>query len=194
MTAESTVRVATVISSDSQPEEFSYEFGAGASVEIQDDGSALVVTRSFSDPSIDIVVATIHAPWATDAAGNAVETSYIANGSSLVQVVKHQGQDVAYPVVADPSFDQPNFFQYRARFNRAETKTIAQYGLASLGGAACGPVMALPCMLAAGVVAYNAGVAENSKPKRCVQITATNTYSALNVVWWVDTYAGGACK
>lgn len=192
MTAAGKVRVSTVIASAEQPEEYSYDFGVGATVELQDDGSALV-TRESGTPNVELIVAIIDAPWATDAAGKAVDTSYVANGSVLTQVVSHWGQDVTYPVVADPSFDQPNIFQFRVRFNRAETKTIAQFGLASLGGAVCGP-MAAACILAAGAVAYNAGVAENSNPKRCVQITGTNTYTPANIVWWVDTYRGGPCK
>ncbi|PVE94122.1 hypothetical protein [Microbacterium sp. TPD7012] len=196
LAADDAVRVSTVIAAATQTESFAYDFGAGATVEIQEDGSALVLTdgESTGGEDVEVILARVDVPWATDAAGKTVETHYVADGSVLTQVVKHQSEGTAYPVVADPSFDQPNIFQYRVRFNRAETATIAQYGLASLGGAVCGPVMALACILAAGAVAWNAGVAQNSNPKRCVQITATNTYSAANIIWWVDTYAGGPCK
>lgn len=190
------MRVSTVITSASQTERFDYDFGADASVEVQDDGSALVLAEADSTASqdVDVILAKVDAPWATDASGAPVDTSYVADGSVLTQVVRHQAAGVEYPVVADPTFDQPNILQSRVRFNRAETKTIAQYGLGSLGGAACGPVMALACIVAAGAVAYNAGLAENSNPKRCVQVTATNTFTPANIIWWVDTYAGGSCR
>lgn len=196
LAAEDAVRISTVITAASQTETFDYSFGAGTTVEIQEDGSALVLAdgETADGQEAELILATVDVPWAADASGAPVETHYVATGSVLTQVVKHNVPGVEYPVVADPSFDQPNILQYRVRFNRAETATIAQYGLASLGGAVCGPIMALPCILAAGAVAWNAGVAQNSNPKRCVQITATNTFTPANVVWWVDTYRGGPCK
>lgn len=197
MVADTAVRISTVISSPNQTEEFTYDFGDAAVVELQDDGGALVLsTETVADAQgeAEVILASIAAPWAVDAAGESLETRYVADGGTLTQVVEHHDVNVAYPVVADPSFDQPNIFQFRVRFNRAETRTIAQNGLASLGGAICGAPMALVCIVAAGSIAWNAGVAENSKPKRCVQVTGTNTYSPLNVVWWVDTYRGGPCR
>ncbi len=48
-------------------------------------------------------VGAIAAPWARDAAGRAVATSYEIDGTTLVQVVAHDQRGVTYPVVADPS-------------------------------------------------------------------------------------------
>lgn len=197
LVAEDAVRVSTVIASADQPERFAYDFGPDAVIELQDDGGALVLSAgdlTDSAEQLQAVLARIDAPWAVDAAGERVETRYEERDGTLVQIVEHRVAAVTYPVVADPSFDQPNIAQFRVRFNRAETKTIAQNGLASLGGAVCGVPMGLVCILAAGSIAWNAGVAENSKPKRCVQVTGTNTFSAASVVWWVDTYRGGPCK
>src|SRR5690606_7016875 len=138
----------------------------------------------------ETVVANVRAPWAFDASGAAVGTEYVADGSTLTQVVDHADADVTYPVVADPTFDSPLPLQSRVRFNRAETQTIYESGALGLGGIACGP-MAWVCVAAAAVVVYNAGVAENSNPKRCVQITLTSTPAP---VWWVDTYLEGPCR
>jgi len=192
------VRISSVIANAEQTQDFTYNFGEGVSVEVQEDGSAIAlmedIDASNDGAHVETVVATIAAPWAVDAAGDDVATEYVAEGATLTQVVHHQDENVEYPVVADPTFDQPNILQQRVRFDRAETATIAQNGLMSLGGAVCGPVMAVVCIGAAGVLAYNAGVAENSHPKRCVQITATNTFTPANIVWWVDTYLEGPCR
>lgn len=99
MTATSAVPASTVIASAEQPEEYSYDFGTGTTVSLQRNGSALV-TRPSGKPNIELIVAIIVAPRATDAAGKAVETSYLASGSVLTQVVKHRDEDVTYPVVA----------------------------------------------------------------------------------------------
>lgn len=40
---------------------------------------------------------------------------------------------------------------------------------------------------------HNAGVAENSNPKRCVQVTLTSGRPSGSV-WWVDTYSEGPCR
>ena len=41
-------------------------------------------------------------PWAKDANGQDVPTHYEIDGTIVTQIVEHKGDDVAYPVVADP--------------------------------------------------------------------------------------------
>jgi hypothetical protein len=48
-----------------------------------------------------LVVATVGEPWAKDANGKPVPTSYAVHGNQIVQTVQHSG--AAYPVTADPS-------------------------------------------------------------------------------------------
>lgn len=66
--------------------------------------------RSDADGSVDVLdadgtmIGAIAAPWAIDADGRSVPTSFEVVGTSLVQVVEHVGADFAYPLVADPSF------------------------------------------------------------------------------------------
>lgn len=198
--AEDAIRVATVIDRSTQTERFSYDFGAGANVEIQEDGSAIVfVVDQTTNPDTgenvdaDKIIANIAAPWAKDANGIDVPTRYIASGSVLTQLVSHRGGDFTYPVIADPTFDRPNIFQWRVRFNRAETATIASGGAGVIASIGCGPMLAV-CVLAGGVIWWNASVAQNSSPKRCVQITATQPYVVPGLAWWVDTYRGGPCR
>lgn len=49
-------------------------------------------------------IAEIEAPWAVDANGNPVTTSYDLNGNTLTQTIE-TNTNTAYPVVADPSID-----------------------------------------------------------------------------------------
>lgn len=194
--AEDALRISTVIADAAQPQEFSYDFGPSTTVEIQTDGSAIVLSNQPVDgsPGTEVIIASIKAPWATDASGASVPTHYVAEGSVLTQVVEHRGGATVYPVVADPTFDQPSVFQYRVRFDRAETAAIASGGWGGVVGSfSCG-AMAPVCALATGSLAYNAGVAENSSPKKCVQVTATQPMVVPGMVWWVDTYSGGSCK
>lgn len=202
LSAENAVRVSTVIASATQTEEFEYDFGPDATVELQQDGSALVLTESAQNEAqsaeleadVVTIIAVINAPWAIDASGASIDTHYVADGGVLTQVVKHQGTGAAYPVVADPTFDSPNAIQVRARFNRAETATIAAGGWGGvIGSFSCG-AMAPVCVVASGTIAYQAGLAQNSKPKKCVQITATSPIIIPGLIWWVDTYSGGNCK
>ncbi len=196
MVAEEATRISVVIASDDQPEEFTYDFGAAAIVELQEDGSALVFEADRSDPesNAEVSVASIAAPWAIDADGNSLDTHYEAEGGTLVQVVEHRSGEVAYPVVADPTIDKPSIFQYRVRFNRSETASIAAGGWGDVvGSVSCG-VMAPVCAIATGTLTYQSGVAQNSKPKRCVQVTATQPLVVPGLVWWVDTYRGGPCR
>lgn len=198
--ADDLIRVSVVIDAATQTERFDYDFDSGATVEIQEDGSAVAyVVESVVDPTTgatapaEKVIAEVAAPWAKDANGTDVPTHYEASGSRLTQVVDHQDDDYAYPIVADPTLDRPNVFQYRLRFNRAETATIASGGAGVIASVGCG-VMAPVCVVAGGSVWWNASVAQNSNPKRCVQITATQPYIYPGVLWWVDTYSGGPCR
>lgn len=198
--APDAIRVSTIIDSSAQAERFSYDFGVGTTVEIQEDGSAIAyVMESVTDPetgetmSVEKIIADVTVPWAKDANGADVPTRYEASGSVLTQVVAHSRGGYAYPVVADPTFDQPNFFQYRVRFNRAETATIASGGAGVIASIGCGPMLPV-CVLAGGTLWWNASNAQNSSPKRCVQVTATQPYVFPGLVWWVDTYRGGPCR
>ncbi len=49
-------------------------------------------------------VGFFEAPWARDAAGTNVKTSFEISGNTLIQHVDHLNTKVVYPVVADPSY------------------------------------------------------------------------------------------
>lgn len=58
----------------------------------------------------DIVMA-ISKPWARDANGKDIETYYKILGNTIIQVVRHKGDDtINYPIVADPSISFGTWF------------------------------------------------------------------------------------
>lgn len=194
------IRVATVIANRTQSQRFDYDFGPGARVEVDGDGGATVYvlevlsnSKRGQAASVEKIVARIDPAWAKDAEGASVTTHYEASGSVLTQVVHHAERRYNYPIVADPKIDQPNIFQFRVRFNRKETATIAESGAGVIASLGCG-IMLPVCVLAGGAIWWNASIAQKSKPKRCVQITATQPFVVPALVWWVDTYTGGYCK
>ncbi|MGG7464985.1 MULTISPECIES: hypothetical protein [unclassified Plantibacter] len=81
------------------PSEFRYAIRIGdtdASLELAEDDSVHVLGPDGTMANI------VLPPWAVDANGHSVPTSYSVEGNVLVQHVNHAG--AAYPVVADPSF------------------------------------------------------------------------------------------
>ena len=66
----------------------------GHTAEMLDDGSVLFVDEEGKGAG------GIAPPWAIDADGNEVRTSYALDGDALIQTVEHEG--AAYPVAADP--------------------------------------------------------------------------------------------
>lgn len=125
--------------------------------------------------------------WATDANGQPVATHSSVDGSTLIQVVDHQG--AAYPVVADPN--TCGTFTCTYHFSKTQTKDMSTITKAA---ALCAfllqfPIAAAGCGAAAGVVAYQADRAKNRG--MCLKIK----YTKVGVtVWWQDIYSGKYCK
>ncbi len=94
---DGSVQLISVIDGASSPTEYRYELDlpAGATLESVDDGGVAVTAADGS------VLYAILAPWAVDANGAAVTTTYTVDGNDLVQHVAHDASN-AYPVVADP--------------------------------------------------------------------------------------------
>lgn len=90
------VQITTVISDASAPEEFRYALDLPDQTRMvsQEDGSISVLDEDGA------LTAIIDAPWAKDATGASVPTRYVISGSTLTQIVDHEG--AVYPVIADP--------------------------------------------------------------------------------------------
>ncbi|CAN5269042.1 hypothetical protein BH09ACT1_BH09ACT1_12190 [soil metagenome] len=202
------VRVSTILDDSSAGSEFSYPLGDGIAPEVNADRTiSLFQSIEVGDPetgdlvSASVEVAIIQQPWAVDSQGDNVPSHYIPTDDAVVQILDLGGSDISYPVVADQTFTKINIAQTRIRWNRAETATIASGGWGSTGltavcglaGAAVGgPVgaaaFAALCFGLSAPAVYTAGVAQNSSPKKCLQLTVTFTIITAPVPYF-DTYA-----
>lgn len=105
-------RINTVITGSGAPEEYRHEIELPDGVRIVTGVQLEKLTpeefRTESSNGIfflneaNELVGGISAPWAVDAEGNAVPTSYTINGNTVIQHVAHKAANVSYPVVADP--------------------------------------------------------------------------------------------
>ncbi|MEW2488173.1 DNRLRE domain-containing protein [Streptomyces sp. NPDC048411] len=91
-------RTLQVIKNANAPHEFraSVNIAAGSSLRQEADGSVVIVSANPNEP-----VAAIAAPWAKDANGKSLATSYRLEGGILIQTVSFDA-NTAFPVVADP--------------------------------------------------------------------------------------------
>lgn len=101
------VRIATVLQDEDAPSSYTYEF-SGARPELLADGSIALHAAPTGEqalpqePGVMLPAGIVEAPWATDAAGQAVPTHFEITGTSVVQVIEPLPSTV-YPVVADPT-------------------------------------------------------------------------------------------
>jgi len=199
------VRVSTVVWDESQATSFDYPLPEGVDAEVLPDGSvelARAVKGEGAAAQIAGVVGHVEPAWAVDAEGNDLPTTYEVVDGVLTQDVDIT--DAAFPVVVDPTWKFTSAIQIRARWNRAETATIAGGGWAAgsmtavcgwAGSAVAGPVGAAAfsagCLTTAGPAIYTASVAQNSKPKRCLEGYLTYVPGVSLIIPWYGTYA---CK
>lgn len=96
---EGGVRLHSVTGSKSSPHSFDYdiELPPGTTWEQYEDYSIV-----FTDSNGELLSA-IAPPWALDAAGQSIPTTFEFDGATLTQhILPDESQSVAYPVVADP--------------------------------------------------------------------------------------------
>lgn len=93
------VRALVHIDSPESPERFAFDVdGDVAALELNQDGS---VNGYGAEGQLIAQAAT---PWAVDAEGREVPTHFEIDGTTLVQVIEHQGGDWTYGITADPSW------------------------------------------------------------------------------------------
>lgn len=80
---DGSVRVQTVIDTPEAPHEFAYPLTlpAGASLSLTDDGGVIAIDAD------GVFLAGVRTPWAKDAQGDKVATSYRIDGNTIVQTV-----------------------------------------------------------------------------------------------------------
>ncbi|MER7850289.1 hypothetical protein ABTZ03_40870 [Kitasatospora sp. NPDC096077] len=128
-----------------------------------------------------VTVGQIDAPWAKDAKGNPVPTTYTLEGNTLIQRVDIT-KDTAFPVVADPKWTWGNITG-TVYFNKGETADAAVNMSFIAGIIAAGGV---PGLLSAATLANIARVA----------FLAQNHGNCLKVkipILYPDEYSGGNC-
>ncbi len=206
------VRMSTVLDATTASRSFDYVLPEDTEAQQLADGR-LELTKPVSHVSpgaaqdVSVVVGYIEPAWAMDAAGRRVETSYEVGDGILTQHVRTDDR-TTYPVVADPQWTLTSGYQFRVRWNRAETATIANGGwaatgvtavCAAAGTAAGGPAGAAAagaaCLALTGSAVYTAGVARNSRPSRCLELYMTQV-PGIPPTWvpWFSTYTGGSCR
>lgn len=93
-------QISTVIETASAPTSFTYGVDVPAGGSLRDTGDGGIALLDGAG----VPVGYMAAPWARDATGNTVQTSYLVSGNNVIQTVSHRTPGVSYPVVADPYF------------------------------------------------------------------------------------------
>jgi hypothetical protein len=119
------VRELFTLNNADAPKDFSVPLNlpADASLIANDEGGYDIVTPNADGTAS--TQATISAPWATDANGTSLTTSYTLDGTTLTQHIDTIG--AVYPVVADPKVVW-NWTNVTVYFSARETKNIAYGG------------------------------------------------------------------
>lgn len=131
--------------------------GPDSSLELNSDGSVSVV-KEVTTPDGQTVKASqgeFAAPWAVDANGSPVPTSYEVHAMTLVQRVQPTDSTV-FPVTADPSF-KVGWTGLFVHWSRSDTKWLAGLGLTATGaavGTLCAGPQALLCAAAVASIWY----------------------------------------
>lgn len=112
------IRALVTIKDADAPREYRFPLTLpqGATAEAQADGSVAVVKDGGR-------LGAFSAPWAKDAVGKPVQTSYRIDGDTLVQTVAFNS-DTSFPVVADPHYTW-GIITGTIYFNKSETKDLA---------------------------------------------------------------------
>jgi len=149
------VQVATVIRNAAADTQTAYKLGGDVIASLGEDGSVIVGRRVTGGHAAGhdwhpvITLGQINAPWARDAAGNAVATRYLLDGSAVVQQTDHRGPATIYPVVADPRvIFEPLPYVYLGKLETAVASSLeGAAAFCSILGAipAVGPIAAALC-------------------------------------------------
>lgn len=185
------VQALLLIDGPSAPQRYPFPVDVGgvpAHLTLTPNGS-IEIRRSASAAPVAIVTPA----WAVDAVGASVPTHFEVHGSTLVQVVDHQG--AAYPVTADPN--TCGWVTCTYYFGRRATKDIAL--LPMLAGAVCAatafvhPSVAAGCAVYAGAIVYQANRAKD-RVGHCLKIKYPRVNPTGVPVLVPQIYAGKYCR
>ncbi len=97
----------TILRSPESPSELFFEIGASDGVQLLEDGSGAVRVRQDG-----LMVASVAAPSAWDAAGVQVPVEMRVAGKTLVLAVEHASADYLYPIQVDPTVTEEHLFGF----------------------------------------------------------------------------------
>ncbi len=181
-------RAVVAVPDASSPDSYGFELEMpeGMVATLEDDGSVSVELDPVLGSSVEGVTAeatfgVIKAPWAQDAAGNALETFFTLEGNTLTQHIDLEAAE-QFPVVADPEAEWMGWFG-RLTYSAAETAEMrdqgvviggllaASAGIAALFGPGAPIVGAALAAAGAGAVGIIAATASNAHSDgRCLQV------------------------
>ncbi|MFY1688070.1 hypothetical protein [Plantactinospora sp. WMMB782] len=143
-------QVITVLESASAPTSYTYRFSGAELLPLED--GRIGILPSNSRDSVIKGAAVIDAPWAVDATGKRLATSYSIDGEYLTQHITTAG--AVFPVVADPSISRESWWPltFVVTLNPADQRIIISSGGAAVG-AAVGALMCSAGGLAAAACA-----------------------------------------
>ncbi|MEU7649860.1 hypothetical protein [Streptomyces huasconensis] len=183
LTDDGGARALTTLKNAQAPTQQRYELNLpqGTEAVANEDGGYDLV-RKVTNDSAAVAVGAIDAPWAKDAGGNKVPTSYKLEGTTLIQQV-NTTEETAFPVVADPKFTW-GWVTGTVYFNKSETRKIANNGYMAATLIALGPWGWVGP--SAATVSYWTWMANKAKNSRqCLKIKSTLK---------ADKYKGGYCR
>ncbi|MEU8569988.1 DNRLRE domain-containing protein [Streptomyces pathocidini] len=120
-------RTLQVIKNASAPREYRahVDLPDGATLRRESDGTIVIVSADPNEP-----VAAIAAPWAKDAAGKPVPTSFRLEGDTLIQTVSIDST-TAFPLVADPWWN-PFSWKLWKKYGKTVKKVAKKCGVGAL--------------------------------------------------------------
>ncbi|MGW5864258.1 hypothetical protein ACWFRJ_19060 [Streptomyces sp. NPDC055239] len=107
-TTDGGARTLVTLKDDQAPETHRFRLDLPQGTGITEDGEGGFELHHESADGVHLPAGTIAAPWAKDANGNAVPTSYKLDGDDIVQTVETDEKTV-FPVVADPKMCRGSF-------------------------------------------------------------------------------------
>lgn len=104
---DGSVQILTIIDDAAAPESYSYRVDApeGSTLAVNEDGTVQITSATGE------FIGGVAAAWAVDANGAPVPTNYQVDGTTLTQLIDHDGGQFAYPIVADPWLGQDLYYQ-----------------------------------------------------------------------------------
>lgn len=129
----SKAQVMTVLEDREAQVSYRYEF-QGAELLPMENGRVGILGVSTS-PNVSSLFAIVNTPWAVDARGRSLPTSYRIDGSYLTQEIDTSG--ATFPVVADPSVDFTDWLPptWVITLNAKDQRIIVSSGGAAIGAA-----------------------------------------------------------